>query len=240
MTFAVINATKRVADLSSLEREQMLQLMDENYLGVESTTFATDLAEKDDVLMLLAGDSGAVVGFSTVMVLDLAVGDDTVKAVFSGDTIVAADYRRTPGLGIELAHYLVGLLDRFPDTAIHWILISKGCRTYRLLPFFFTYFSPAYDHPTPARHQAIRDAFGAKKYPQEYDPSSGLIHYRGEPQRLRPGVADATTERLSDPHIRFFVEANPNHMAGDDLVCVAEVAEANFTRGFRRLLQQPR
>lgn len=234
---AVTSTTKPVQGLSSGEREQMFRLMDANYLGVDRRTFAADLGEKESVFLLLDRDSGAIVGFSTVMVLDLTISSGPVKVVFSGDTIVAREYRRTTGLGVELGRYFRALLQRFPGTPIYWILTSKGCRTYRLLPFLFLTFSPCFDRPTPPLHREVRDAFGAKKYPQEYDPGAGLIRYRGEAQRLRPGVADATEGRLSDPHTRFFFQVNPKHMRGDDLVCVAEVAEHILSKGFRRLLE---
>lgn len=232
----VTSTTVLVTDLSPGQREQMFRLMDANYLGVDRQTFAADLSEKESVFLLKEGDSGAVVGFSTVMMLDLAISSGPVKGVFSGDTIVAQEYRRTTGLGVELGRCFRALLQQYPGTPIYWVLTSKGCRTYRLLPFLFLTFSPCYDRPTPPLHRQVRDAFGANKYPQEYDAGTGLVRYRGEAQRLRPGVAEATPERMSDPHTRFFVQVNPEHMRGDDLVCVAEVAEANFSRGFRRLL----
>ena len=234
---AVTSTTKSVQDLSSGEREQMFRLMEAHYLGMDRRTFDADLDVKESVFLLLDRGSGTIVGLSTVMVLDLAISSGPIKVVFSGDTIVAREYRRTAGLGVELGHYFRVLLQRFPGTPIYWILTSKGCRTYRLLPFFFLAFSPCFDRPTPPLHREVRDAFGARKYPQEYDAGSGLIRYHDEAQRLRPGIADATEGRLSDPHTRFFVQVNPHHMRGDDLVCVAEVAERNFSAGFRRLLR---
>jgi hypothetical protein len=233
----VIGASGPVQELTAGDREQMFCLMDANYEGMDRQTFASDLDEKEAVLLIRDAASGCIVGFSTIMLLDLAVGSGSLKAVFSGDTIVAQEYRRTPALAVELGRYFQTLWQRFPGAPIYWILISKGCRTYRLLPFFFVSFYPCFERPTPPLYQEIRDAFGAKKYPQEYDPGSGLVRYRGDPQRLRPGVADATEARMLDPHTRFFVQANPHHMAGDDLVCVAEVAEHNLSKGFRRLLR---
>lgn len=234
----VINVTKKVKDLSTREREQMFHLFNTYYLGVNSTKFAFDLAEKEHAILLLDGSTGDIVGFSTLMVLDLAISIGCVKAVFSGDTIVENAFKKNNGkLMVELGTYFLLLLKEFPNTPIFWILTSKGCRTYQVLPLFFEKFSPSFDHPTSSLHKEIMDTFGTKKYPEEYDPKSGLIRYKGEVQRLKPGVADVTERRLKNPHTRFFIEKNPEHMRGDDLVCIAEVAEDNFTKAFKRIMK---
>jgi hypothetical protein len=232
----VVSQTAPAASICPWERARMYRLMEVNYLGMDRSAFEKDLAEKDDVMLLRDSPSGEIVGFSTLMVLTLTAQDMPVRAVFSGDTIVESEFRHTLGLGVELGRYLRNVANRHPSDAVAWILTSKGCRTYGILPLLFREFSPRWDAPTPLLHALIMDAFGSHKYPAEYDPAGHLVRHRGSPQRLRPGVADAAGRRLRDPHTLFFLQANPGHMNGDDLVCVADGRESNWTPRFRRML----
>ena len=66
------------------------------YLGVAAEQFEHDLAEKEWVIVLRDGAAGSqIVGFSTLMSLELPAQGQAVKAIFSGDTIVARERRRT-------------------------------------------------------------------------------------------------------------------------------------------------
>jgi hypothetical protein len=233
---AVVSQTVPAASICGQERSRMYRLMEADYLGMEQSTFDADFHEKDDVMLLRDSESGQIVGFSTLMVLALTAQDAPVRAVFSGDTIVQSEFRHTLGLGVELGRYLRRVVVGHPSEMVVWLLTSKGCRTYGILPLLFREFSPRWDAPTPSLHALIMDAFGARKYPGEYDPADHLIRHRGTPQRLRPGVADAAGRRLHDPHARFFVRANPGHREGDDLVCVADARDGNWTPRFRRMV----
>lgn len=218
------------------ERERMYRLMEADYLGMERCTFEKDLQEKDDVMILQEAETTQIVGFSTLMVIDLPVQGMMVRAVFSGDSIVQSEFRHTLGLGVELGRYLRMVAGRHPSDLVVWLLTSKGCRTYGTLRLLFRDFYPRWDAATPPLYASIMDAFGAHKYPAEYDPADHLIRHTGCSQRLRPGVADVTDRRLRDPHVQYFVQANPGHMNGDDLVCVADARDDNWSPSFRRML----
>lgn len=228
--------TVPVGSLDATERDRMYRLMEAAYLGMDRRVFEDDLREKEDVMLLRDRTSGTIVGFSTLMVIDLPLPEGTVRAVFSGDTIVQSEYRTSFGLGVELGRYLRMIAGRYPHDLVVWLLISKGCRTYALLPLLFREFYPRWDAETPTLSARIMDAFGARMYPAEYDPRDRLVRHAGAPERLRPGVADACDRRLGDPHTRFFVQANPGHADGDELVCVADAREDNWSPRLRRLV----
>jgi len=230
--------TKPVRSLLVSERKQMFELMMLYYDGITETQFNKDLDEKEAVMVMLDSKTLEIVGFSTFMFLDLEVGDSMIKGFFSGDTVVHANYRKTTTIGVELGKNFLSSVKRFPENRMFWILISKGCRTYRLLPIFFREWYPRYDCHTPEFAKNVMDAFGKVKYPINYDRDTGLITFSGLAETLRPGVADAHEGRLNDPHIRYFVERNPSHMKGDELVCVAEVSVKNFAPAFVRILKQ--
>ena len=93
--------------------------------------------------------------------------------------------------------------------------------------------------PTPTFEREVMDTFGREKYPAEYRADQGLLIFNKETQRLRPDSIDAIPPK-DDPYTRFFLEANPHYLQGDELVCVACVHPDNFTPQLRRLLGMPR
>ena len=237
METLVHGITKSVSLVLPDERKQMFDLLLADYIGVTEDKFNSDLDEKDGVMMMLDSKTLKIAGFSTFMLIDLKVSGNPVKAFFSGDTIVKKEYRRTTAIGVEIGKNFIAAVKNFSGHKIYWILISKGCRTYRILPIFFREWYPRYDCETPPQIKDVMHAFGSKKYPENYDAVRGLIVFLDGNEALKPGVADASESRIRDPHINFFVEKNPEHMRGDELVCAAEVSVDNFAPAFLRMLR---
>lgn len=234
----IISQTKQIAELTPSERATMFGLLSLEFLGVSRQDFIRDLEEKDAVALLRRETcDGEIVGFSTFMLLDLPIDGRKVKAVFSGDTTVLPDFRTSGGIGVELGRYFMKALETFPEHEIYYVLISKGWRTYKVPPFFFKEFSPKHDSPTPTQDKAVMDAFGAVKYPRDYDPDKGLIMFSKETQRLIPGSIDAVPPPEPDLHTKFFLKKNPTYLSGTELVCVAPVNEGNFAPPMTRLLK---
>lgn len=234
----IVSQTKQIAELTASERATMLGLLSLEFLGVSRQDFIQDLEEKEAVMLLhKETHDGEIVGFSTLMTFELPVDGRKVKAVFSGDTTVLKEYRSSTGFGIEIARYFTKALEMFPKHEIYYILISKGWRTYKILPFFFKNFAPKHDTPSSTKDKAVMDAFGRKKYPREYHSDRGLIMFSKETQRLIPGSVDALPPLEPDVHTRFFLERNLTYLSGTELVCVAPVNEDNFTPQMMRLLK---
>jgi hypothetical protein len=226
----------QAAALSAEERAQMFALMDSYYDGVSLAAFDADLAEKHWVIQLLDPRTEQLCGFSTQMLLRADVAGLPVSALFSGDTIVARDHWGDTALAHIWGRLALGLIGRLGPAELYWFLISKGYKTYRYLPLFFREFYPRYQAPTLERPQAVLDALARAKYPSAYDPSRGIIPAGTGKERLRPGVADISPERLRDPHVRFFEARNPRHARGDELCCLAPLTRANFTPAAWRVI----
>ena len=230
----IVSETKKVAACSEHEKETFYRLLCQGFLGVTWNDFIRDFQEKDAVMILRKEHSeGEIVGWSTLMVLTLALPGTEVKGIFSGDTIVLPEYRSGTGLGVELGRYFMHVYEQFPQHIVYYILISKGWRTYKILPFFFKEFSPRYDKPPSACDKAVMDAFGKLKYPHHYNSATGVITFT--PQRLRLGSIDAIPVKV-DAHTQFFLRSNPGYLEGHELVCVARVSPDNFTSALKRLL----
>jgi hypothetical protein len=231
----IYSETRPIAACTQQEIATFYQLLQEHFLGVTWEDFMHDFAEKEAVMILHKDDpAGDIVGWSTLMILRLSVQNETVMGVFSGDTVVLPQYRNSTGMGVELVRYWLRAYEQFPGNAVYYILISKGWRTYKMMPFFFRDFSPRYDRQTPTFEQAIIDAFGKTKYPEHYDPATGVITF--SPQRVKPDGIDAAPAH-PDAHATFFLQRNPGYLSGHELVCVARIAPTNFTPGVRRLVE---
>lgn len=234
----IFSQTKLVVHLTPSERATMFGLLSLEFLGVSRHDFIRDLEEKE-VVMLIRKESrdGEIVGFSTLMTLELPIIGRKVKAVFSGDTTILPEFRSSTGFGIEIGRYFMKALEKFPEHEIYYILISKGWRTYKIMPFFFRHFAPKFGTEIKDTDKAVMDAFGRVKYPRDYDPDKGIIMFSKETQRLIPGSIDAVPPSEPDEHTKFFLEKNRTYLSGTELVCVAPVCEDNFAAAMIRLLR---
>lgn len=218
-------------ELSATDRDAMFAIMDQVYDGMTRRQFETDLAAKDEVIVLRDG-VGELVGFSTQRLVEVELGGEQVSGVFSGDTVIRPDHWGGAELFQAFARrYIIERIQPW-----YWFLICKGHRTYRMLPTFFTEFWPTRRAPTPAREQAIMDAYASSFYGEVYDQASGVLAYPEQKDRLRDGVAAVTEQLLRNPEVAFFVEQNPGHVLGHDLVCLAELSPDRLRPAHRRRL----
>lgn len=228
-----------VAELTQVQRAAMFDLMDRYYENLRREQFDRDLDEKRWVIWIEDDESHALRGFSTQMLLETNVAGSTITALFSGDTIVAQECWHEQALTHVWGKLALALMDRHPQGSLYWFLISKGYKTYRFLPIFFHEFYPRVDVPTPIAMREVLDALGRRKYPMHYDPVRGVIRAGLEKDRLRAGVAEVTESRLKDPHVRFFLERNPDYSQGEELCCLAPLSRENFTAAAYRVIGTP-
>lgn len=226
-----------VAELNGQERDRMFALMDRYYAGMKRDGFEADLNEKQWVILLRDDASRAICGFSTQMILDFAIDGAPMHALFSGDTIVERSCWGQGLLAQAWGQLALDLIDRYPAESLFWFLISKGYKTYRYLPLFFREYYPRRAAATPLWAKTIIDVLGRRKYPQTYDPNTGVIRADASACRLRRDVAEITEGRLRDADVRFFVERNPGHERGDELCCIAPLTRENFSAAAARPLR---
>jgi hypothetical protein len=218
-------------EISVADRDQMFGLLESYFTGVDRAVFERDLAEKDWVV-LLRDAAGRVDGFSTLMRMDV----DDVTVFFSGDTVVARHRWGTYDLPRFWAKHVFALARDLTPRESYWFLISSGYRTYRYLPVFFREFYPSHDRPTPDGVRSLIDRIARAKFDGSYDPTLGVVRL-ATPAPLRAGISDPEERLDRDPHVRFFVEATPNHAAGDELACLVRVSPDNVTPAGQRMIR---
>ncbi|MEL6823746.1 MAG: hypothetical protein AAFP70_18465, partial [Calditrichota bacterium] len=189
-----------VSEITPVEHRRMLQLMQEHYHHVDDMDFATDLSEKDWVI-LLRDKENAIRGFSTQLLFEHAFEGEKLLILFSGDTVIEAAYWGSMALPIAWGQLMLSLKHSNPGHKLYWMLITKGVRTYRFLPVFFKEFYPRYDIPTPKWEGSLIHSLAKKRYPGTYDDNSGLIVGSGSSQSLKNKF---DIKRKNDPHVKFF------------------------------------
>ncbi|MGH7388343.1 MAG: hypothetical protein ACREM3_02640 [Candidatus Rokuibacteriota bacterium] len=223
-----------VVDLSRREVDQMFAVHARLYDRVSEREFRSDLAEKDWVLLLRHDRDGEIRGFTTLVLLDVEVGGEPLRAVFSGDTAIEPRFWGGQALVKTWAHFMGELRRQHADLRLFWFLISKGYRTYLYLPLFFHAFYPRAGVATPPFERALIHALATRKYPRAFNAETGIIeHSHGH---LMPALADVSEHRRQHPHVGFFLERNPGYARGHELACVAEISPDNMKGLARRML----
>ena len=225
-----------VPDLEGEQRDAMFELFDRSFESTRRKRFDADLDGKSHVLLL--EDAGAgLQGFSTLLFYRDRDRGEAINVVYSGDTIVAPE---AWGSSVLAAAWIAAVkrLDRDrPAARLVWLLIASGYRTYRFLPVFWREFYPRHDRTTPLAPAALAARLASERFGDAYDPATGIVRF-AEPQVLVPELSGIPPERLKNPHVAFFVRANPGHTRGDELVCLTELTDANLTRAGRRMVER--
>ncbi|MEM7396232.1 MAG: hypothetical protein AAF492_28180, partial [Verrucomicrobiota bacterium] len=225
--------------LTPRELERMFELMTRHYWNVDRDVFRGDLCEKSWVILLEDDITETVQGFSTQQVYRTEHEGRMVNIVFSGDTIIAREHWGSQQLPLAFGRMMLSILDRDPDTPLYWFLISKGHRTYRYLPVFYRRFYPGCQWPTPSREQGLMDRLARTKFGPAYDEARGVVRAMDVAQKLEPELAHIDPGKAEkDPHIRFFLERNPDYAEGEELVCLAPFYRENLKPFILRQLEQ--
>lgn len=231
----LVSRTVSVPSLDARTRQAAFALFGAAYANADRARFERDLDEKQHVILLYDRYGGALRGFSTVLVRDVASPRGRATLVFSGDTVIDRRYWGQKRLQLAFVRLLVALKLRAPGRPLYWFLLSKGYRTYLLLANAFPRAVPRAGAGDDPMLRAMLDGFAAERFGDQYDRASGLVRYATPHERVRDGIAPLTPEALSNPHVRFFVERNAEHADGVELACLADVRLRDLARSAARI-----
>jgi hypothetical protein len=209
------------AKLTAEEIARMFELLRQHYDNVTEEAFLRDLSEKHWVIVITLEETSGIVGFSTQMLFPHDGPRGRVLVNFSGDTVIDRHHWGGLELPMALGRMILTVERRYPDEACYWFLICKGYKTYRYLPVYFREFYPSFKAPAPPYEAALMKSLAETKFGRSYDAASGVVTFGAGSPAVKSGVADVTDDLLRDPHVAFFVKANPGHARGDELVCLA-------------------
>lgn len=216
------------SDVGSSLSGELFAILERHYDSVTRDHFESDLREKSHVILLRDAGSGEVRGFSTQSVMRTDFRGTSVRAVFSGDTIIDRQSWGEQELVRGWCRFAGRLRAAEPCSPLYWFLISKGYRTYLYLPLFYRDFLPHCERETPEPEQALLDTFARHKFGECWDPRTGLIRFASSRGQLKPDLAEVAPAQLRNPHVRYFLARNPEYASGVELACLAEIAPCNM------------
>lgn len=227
----IVSTLELVSTTSRTTREACFRLLAKHFAGVTWEQFQNDFLEKKYVAILRR--EGVVVGFSTMVTVPVYDRNHILHQVaFSGDTAVEFDARNSIGFGTALSSFFKENISEYGDGNVWYILISKGWRTYKAMEFMFHSFAPCPTREILTEEKEIVSAFAKMRYPSRFDEEGLVLRSYSGDQRLSEGSPDLV---VPDSMLgNFFVDKNPNFAQGDELICIANISHANFTRAFQR------
>ena len=213
----------KVNDLSKRDIEKMFNIYGNYYLNTDYEIFEKDLFEKSGVFIIREPKKDFIVGFSTIMERKFPVNGKTVNAFFSGDTIIEEAYWGSRALQRAMFRYILFFKFKHTGSAIYWLLISKGFKTYLLLANNFQHYYPNPDQKNLELKDYV-DAYCDEYFSEYYDQESKLINFGENYQALKPDVAPITDEmRSKNRKIAYFEQSNPTWVQGTELPCIGRL-----------------
>ena len=223
----------KIIDKHKLTEENINEMytLFQKYFQCAEKSFRDDLNEKQFIILILEQDSQKIIGFSSVLIMEIMVEKRKIHIVFSGDTIVDEKRRNDNVLIKSFIELNLKFISKYEK--LYWFLISMGYRTYRILPILFKEFWPRYDKPTPPEIKKIIDITAQNKFGIYYNSKRGIIKPKAK-NKLKPQFAMIPSTGLKDPHIKFFIEKNPGYIQGEELACITELSKKNFNKTLLR------
>lgn len=224
----------KVNKLTPRHIEGMWALFEQYYADIEYSRFISDLNGKSHVIVL--EDEKRVIGFTTIKTRDLSHERRKVRVIFSGDTIVHRDYWGQRWLQQAFFLFVLRTYLSNPGRELYWHLISKGYKTYCLMSRGFNNYWPRYDAATPAFERSLMDRLSRDMFGECWKPELGVIQFDASLGSLKADIAPITDADRRYADIRFFEQANPGHISGDELCCLGKIDSRQVLTYAKKLL----
>ncbi len=226
------------AALDPARRREMLGLMNLCYEGVSAERFASDLDEKQFVILLFRRGSRELVGFSTLRIAVESLAGRSVDVAYSGDTVIHPDHWGAKTLQSAFSRFLLLRKLRRPWRPCLWLLLSGGYKTYLILVNHLPRSFPTRHWVGTAEQRRFLQDLATRWFGEQYDAARGIVRFASAPYRVRKSVVPLDVETLRHPDVAFFLERNPGHADGDELVCLAELRLRDLIRALLRVALQ--
>ncbi len=229
LTTSIIQTT----GLPENDANTMFGLYNRYYGGAERNIFRRDLATKDYVIVLRDVEN-IIRGFSTLAVYTERFKDQTVRVLYSGDTIIEQMYWGQNQFSKEWLTFAGRIKAENPELPLFWLLIVKGHRTYRYLSLFSTEYFPRYNCATSPEFAELMEHLGTCRFGNAYDAKSGLVRFAQPRSFLNEQLVVIPEKDSRRPDVKYFLERNPHYGEGDELLCLCELSAEKLTRMARQ------
>ncbi len=223
-----------ISEIAKDDMERMLSLLNIYFDNVKRKNFLRDINEKNFAIVM-HDSANLLQGFSTIELIRDEIDGIRINAVFCGDTIIHEAYHGTRELPRIIGNYLMELHLNNPDFKTYLFLISKGYKTYILLPRYFRKFYPSYKGGFPDFEKKVIDKLASGKFKEWYDKTKGIIRIPDN-YFLKYGKYHITKELMKNPDIAFFLSSNPGYVKGEEIACLTEFSVENISSLFAQVL----
>jgi hypothetical protein len=225
MAHSYESAVVRIEDLPEDTIRTMAALYLKNFDGSSESIFRSDLAEKNEVILLNCKEQ--LVGFTTLKIFEVTWHSRPVRIVYSGDTIVSPLHWGQQELAFAWISRIGEIKHSAPALPLFWFLLVKGHRTFKYLSVFGKSFFP---HWSVDREdlKSLADQLASAKFGSDYDPETGVVRFPTSRGHLKAAIADATPEEMTKAATQYFFQKNPGYRMGHELVCICELELFNM------------
>ncbi len=231
MSSFLFSRTVARESISTDRRKEMLALMHACYEGVDAARFLADLDAKQFVILLFSRRTKELVGFSTIRIAEETLEGRKVEIVFSGDTVIHPDHWGGKTLQAAFGRFAIARKLSRPGTPVLWLLLSAGYKTYLLMTNYFPMSLPNRNGTAESR-RAFLDDIASRWFGAQY--ADGIVRFTGT-YRVKEGVSPVDRATAKNADVAFYLEKNPGHVNGDELVCLAELRLRDLARAFLRI-----
>ena len=225
----------KISELDDDLRQQVVELYLNYYGGSSQSRVISDLESKTEILLLFS--NGELVGFTSLYIYSHLWNGQTVRIVYSGDTIVERKHWGQQALAFAWIARMGELKSEQFDLPLYWFVIIKGHRTFKYLPTFGKSFHPHWSTSRPDL-KALADALAYDKFGEDYNPATGLVEFPISQGHLRENIAYPTEEEMSKESVQYFMRKNPKYLDGHELVCICELEEENLKPLAKRIFMK--
>lgn len=225
--------THALSQFSPLQWEEIWAFSSQ-YIEATREAYEKSVRQKSEIVLIREG--GKLVGLGALDIYPIVHQGAPSWVIFLGNTIFAEGYR-----GQNLVEkigflYFLKLRLRHPTHKIYLAYGTFSYKTFLMLSRNFVTYWPHPRRPTPAKEADLIDHLARRYYGASWDPTRKIM--KGSPvYNLKGWVAHIDEERRRDPHIRFFVEINPNHQQGDSVFCLVPLHARNWLSVFGSLIK---
>ena len=224
-----------IFNIENTTRKEMVRLYLTTYDGSDEILFNSDLADKDEALLVYAEDR--LVGFTTFKVYDRIWDGNPIRVLYSGDTIIDREHWGQQALAFAWIQRMGEIKRLFPERTFYWFLLVKGHRTFKYMPVFGKTFFP---HWSEGRSdlKPLADKLASEKFGSDYNAETGVVEFPISRGHLKPEIANPSPEELAKESVQFFLQRNPSYKRGHELVCICEMEEQNMKPLTKRLFRK--
>lgn len=226
---------KKIPELNDDFRQQIVNLYLAYYDGSSREMVLSDLKNKSEIVLLY--HDGLLVGFTTFQVYGYSWDNQSLRIVYSGDTVVEKAHWGQQALSFAWMRRMGELKRERPDIPLYWFVIVKGHRTYKYLPIVGRSFHPHWSI-NRLDLKSLLDSLAAEKFGDYYNKETGVIEFSESRGHLKDKYAYPAPEELRKDSVKYFLKKNPGYVQGNELACICELDEKNMNSFVRRIFSK--